>query len=488
MINERSLKDKAISGVKWTSVSSIILAFLQLIQVSILARYLSPSDFGLMAIVTVIVGFCSMFMDMGISSAIIHKQDITHRQLSSLYWLNVFSGVALFIFIYLSSEIIAYYYNEPDLVTLIKLLSITFFISSVGNQYRVLNQKELNFNFLAKVEVAAVLISFFVAVVCAMCGYGVYSLVYATLVNVTISNGLFVLFGYSSYKPLLIYKHSDVKELIKFGAFQMGERSINYFNSQFDIILIGKLLGTEALGIYSVAKTFVMKPAQIINPILTKVTFPVMSKLQNDIKKLKFVYINMIYYLCLVNFPIYTAIAVLAEPIVLSVFGKEWLESVKILQVLSIYFMLRSILNPVGALQLARGRADLGFYWNLALATIVPCTIYFGSFYGLIGVSVALLSLQIFINFPAWYFMVYPLCDISFKLYFLNILKPIIITFCTLGISIVVANGFVDYDEKFLFAVVFSTNFIVWYSLFLYRFDDNLHGVLLNFWYRFKSK
>ncbi len=483
MNNERLLKNKAISGVKWTSVSSIIIAFLQLAQVSILARFLAPSDFGLMAIVTVIVGFCSMFMDMGISSAVIHKQDITHRQLSSLYWLNVFSGLVLFILIYFLSAMVSDYYQEPKLMNLIKLLSTTFLVSAIGNQYRVLNQKELKFDLLAKIEVTAALLSFFVAVISALYGYGVYSLVYATLVNVITSNTLFIISGCKLYKPACIYQHSDVKDLVKFGVFQMGERSINYFNSQFDVILIGKLLGTDALGIYSLAKTFVMKPAQIINPILTKVTFPLMSKLQNNIQQLKVVYINMVYYLCLVNFPIYIAIAILAEPIVLLVFGKEWLDSVELLQILAIYFMFRSILNPVGSLQLARGRADLGFYWNLALTAIVPCTIYFGSFYGLTGVAVALLLLQVIINFPAWYYMVRPLCGISFNIYFVNIFKPLLITLLASAISMLIVFEFVDVDSNmFLFVIIFSTTSVVCYSTLLYKYDNGFRDFLIKIW------
>ena len=215
----------------------------------------------------------------------------------------------------------------------------------------------------------------------------------------------------------------------------MGERSINYFNSQFDTILIGKLLGTEALGIYTIAKNLVMKPAQIINPIITKVTFPIMAKIQNDTKQLKNIYLKTINYLCSVNFSIYMAIAVLAEPLVLLLFGDNWLESVVILQILSFYFMFRSIGNPIGSLQLAKGRADLGFYWNLGLFLLVPLAIYLGSFFGLVGVAFALLVLQIFLNFPNWFFMVRPLCGARFKEYFVQIILPLSIACISAGLS-----------------------------------------------------
>ncbi|WP_019026676.1 MOP flippase family protein [Colwellia piezophila] len=459
-----SLKQKALNGVKWTSFSSISIAILQLAQVSILARYLAPSDFGLMAIVTVVIGFSALFMDMGISSAIIHKQDISHKQLSSLYWLNIFAGTVLFFIVYFSASMISQYYNEIQIIPLIQLLALTFFISAIGNQYRILNQKKLLFNRLAKVEIIAALISFVVAVLCAINDYGVYSLVYATLVNVSISNLIFMLQGLREHKPSLIYKHSEIKSLISFGLFQMGERSINYFNSQFDVILIGKLLGTEALGIYSIAKTLVMKPAEIINPIITKVTFPIMSTVQNDTKQLKNIYLKTINYLCSVNFPIYIAMAILAEPLVIVLFGDKWSEAILIMQILSFYFMFRSIGNPVGSLQLAKGRADLGFYWNLGLFSFIPLVIYLGSFYGLVGVATSLLSLQVFLNFPNWYFMVKPLCGAGFKEYFNEIITP-------LSIAILASiPGFLVYYFVLIESVYISSMFFLFLALAIYLY------------------
>ena len=165
-----NLKQKALNGVKWTSISSVIIAMLQLVQVAILTRYLDPSDFGLMAIVSVVIGFSALFMDMGISSAIIHKQDITKAQLSSLYWLNIFAGTILFFIVYFSASMVSEYYDESQIIPLIQLLALTFFISAIGNQYRILNQKNLLFNRLAKVEVISAFISFIVAVVCAANG------------------------------------------------------------------------------------------------------------------------------------------------------------------------------------------------------------------------------------------------------------------------------------------------------------------------------
>ncbi len=439
-----SLKYKALNGVKWTSISSIIIAIIQIVQLSILARYLEPSDFGLMAIVTIIIGFSALFLDLGISASIIHKQNITHVQLSSLYWLNIASGLVLFIIIYSLAPFLANFYNETELIPIIQLLAINFVISSLGSQYGILFQKALKFNIMAKIGIISVVAGFVVAVSLAINGYGVYSLVYAALTNAIVNTSINIFIGIKEHRPSFIFKYHEITSMISFGMFQMGERSINYFGSQFDIVLIGKLLGLEALGIYTVAKNLSMRPAQIINPIITRVTFPIMSKVQDDTAKLKNIYLKTINYLSSVNFPIYILIAILAEPIVLTLFGEKWSDSIIILQILSLYGAIRSIGNPAGTLLLARGRADLGFYFNLVKFFFLPLIIYIGSYWELHGVAYSLLLFVIFFTFPSWYYIIKPLCGAGFKEYFWQILKPFIFT---------LIGGIFAYSVSILFGI-----------------------------------
>jgi O-antigen/teichoic acid export membrane protein len=461
-----TLRAKAIAGTKWTSISSISIAVLQLFQVIILARYLAPSDFGLMAIVTVIIGFSAMFMDMGISSAIIHNQKITKGQLSSLYWLNLFAGFLLSGIVFILAPYIGRFYNESSLAGLIQLLSLTFIFSALGNQYRILYQKELLFKNLAVVDVISTMIGLAIAVFSAIKGLGVYSLVYGTLFKVISANLVFFYKGIKNHCPALYYSHKEIKGMIGFGMFQMGERCINYFNSQFDTILIGRLLGVESLGVYTIAKTLVMRPAQIINPIVTKVMFPIMARVQDDNIKLKSIYLKTINYLCSINTPIYIAIAILAEPIIVLLFGENWLGATEILQILAIYYILRSTGNPIGALQLAKGRADLGFYWNLLLFVFFPAAIYLGSTYGLKGVAFSLVILSFLFSIPNWYFMVKPLCDAKFKEYFFNILHPVFISVTAASTGLLVKLNISDYWLSYMIFLIVS--FAVWLWLNFY--------------------
>lgn len=425
-----NLKEMIISGVKWSGMSSIVVSILQLIQIIVLTKYLSAADLGLMALITVIVGFSTIFGDAGMSAAIIHKQDISKLQLSSLYWLNVLVGGLLAITLFYIAPSVAYYYSEDALTPLLKTVAITFFVSALGSQFRTLLQKALCFDRIANVEIASSLLGFIVCLQMVVSGFGLISVVYGALFKSVLSAGLYLTYGLKYHIPQLTFRYSDLGGMIRFGSFQMGEKSINYFNSNFDTLLVGKLLGVESLGIYAVAKTLVMKPAQIVNPIVTNVTFPVLAKVQKSRIKVKDIYLKTLKYLCSVNAVIYAMVFFLASPIVFYLYGENWLEAVVLVKIMSLYYVIRSTINPIGSLQLAMGRADLGFYWNLALFIFCPLAIFIGSSWGLEGVGYSLIVFVLLISFPNWFFMVKPLCGAGFIDYFKAILIPFIVVAC----------------------------------------------------------
>ncbi|MEH6383034.1 MAG: MOP flippase family protein [Colwellia sp.] len=465
-----NLKNQAIDGAKWTLLSTGVRTTLQLIQLLILARFLSAEDFGVVAIVMVVIGFSQLFMDMGISNAIIHKQNITDKQLSSLYWLNILSGLVMSLIVFMSSSFVASFYNEDAIKPLIQLLSLSFFISAIGNQYRILLIKGMNFNTLSKVEVITAIVSFICTVTFAVQGLGAYSLVFGALVNVSISNSLFFMIGIRTHKPKLEYHHEEIKYFLKFGLYQMGQNSIVYFNNQFDIILIGKLLGAEVLGIYSLTKQLVMRPSQVINPVVTKVTFPIMSKIQGDLIRLKFVYLKIINYLSSINFPIYILMFILATELVPFVLGEKWEGSIPIFQVLAIYAMLRSTTNPAGTLLLSRGRADIGFWWSLGEFSLMPLIIYIGSHWGILGVSISLLIFQIMMLLSNWFFIVKKMCEASFVEYFSVQLKPLIaVFFSMLFVYLIMNNIELNYLIRIVIFSITSLSLYLIVSVWLNR-------------------
>lgn len=417
-----SLKGKTLSGVKWTTVSTVTLAAVGLIKISVLARFLDAEDFGLMALVTFVLGFMNLFMDMGLTSAILHKQEISDQEYASLYWINVVFSLILFGLISLASPYIATFYEEPELTTLIPLMAISIMLSALGRQFKTIEQKHLNFRYIALTDIIGAVLGMIVGVLYAVWGYGVYALVYAALTQYAVSNGTYFARGMRDRGMLFHFMYEETKPFLKIGIYQVGGQVVNYFNRDLDILLIGKFFGSEVLGGYSLAKQLVRRPMQILNPIITKVASPVLSLLQDDKEKLKNKFLSFVNLVSTANFTVYTLVAITAYPLVYILYGEDFLNLVIIVQILCFYMYLRSIGNPIGGLVIATGRTDIEFYWNLIVFAVMPVAIYVGAQFTIEAVAVTLSVTMLALMILAWRFMVYRMSGARFKEYLLKII------------------------------------------------------------------
>lgn len=422
-----SIKDKAIRGVKWTSLSSITVALCQIVQLAILARYIDPQGLGLIAISTVVIGFCNLFMDMGVSNAVIHKREVTKEQFSCLFTLNIIFGVCLTLLVYFSSNLISLFFNEPVLENILDLLAITFFISSVGNLHRAILQKELRFNTLAKIEIFSIVSSFTLTIVLVLLKYDIYSIIYGAILKVLLQNVIIFFKERELFKPKLKFSFYEVRSFLSFGMFQLGERSINYFSSQFDTIIIGRLLGAEVLGIYSVVKQLCQKPFQILNPVINRVSFPVLAKFQDDKRQLSHIFIKVIRLVTISIIPVYSVLALSSYEILEIYLGPGWGEHKSLLIGLCVVNALNVFGNPVGSLQLAKGRADLGFYINFLMSLVLLPSLYFSAHYSLILVVITVTFIKLVSILPIWRFVILPLSDISFTKYISPLLSAFVV-------------------------------------------------------------
>lgn len=422
-----NLKQQAFNGIKWTTLSSAVIAILHLAQLMVLARFLSPHDFGLVAILMVIIGFTTVFVDFGLSNSIIYKKDITKEQLSTLYWLNILISIIIYIVIFIMASYITDFYNEPELYSLLLIVSSILIIQACGQQFRVLFQKELRFDILAKIDMFASMISVAFAILLAMNYFGVYSLIYSLLIMTILKSALLIYFGSKYHKISFIFNLNEVKEFLSFGLYVVGNGIVSTIATQIDVILIGKLLGTEMLGLYSVAKELILRPSQLINPIITKVAFPVMTKVNHDTKEVKRLYLKLLNYVSSVNFPIYIATIILAPEIITLFLGIKWLEITYLFQILAVWALLRSKDNPIGILVMTMGKPQYEMYWNIFMMIYMPIMIYFSSFWGLIGIGYGNLLSSVLLFVPAWYYLAFKLCKVSLKDYFMMSFIPLVI-------------------------------------------------------------
>ena len=282
-----SLRHSAVRGVKWTTLSTAVVTVVGLVQLAILTRLLTKTDFGLMAMIATAVGFAQVYADVGFSNAIIFRQDATPRQLSSLYWMNIIVSVSLGALVALAAPLIAAFFKEPSLVTPLRAVCLSFVILPLGQQFQVLLQRDLEFDLLARRDIAASLAGLAMAVGMAAAGQGVYALVWGQLTTITVKSVTTATVGWRRWRPSLHLRWGDLHGFLSFGLYQVGERSIYYWAANIDYLLIGRYLGPEQLGVYTVAYNLVVIPVSKLNPVLSKVAFPVFAKRQTDAEALR---------------------------------------------------------------------------------------------------------------------------------------------------------------------------------------------------------
>jgi lipopolysaccharide exporter len=463
-----SLKQQTFSALRWTSIAMLGKAGLQFFQLIILARLLSPADFGLIALLVSIIAFVQVFSNMGVSNAIIHHQIISAQELSSLYWLNVAVGVVLMFALSLISYPIAIFYEKPELQPLLMLVSCYFLLIAIGQQLQVLAEKELQFAILAKIELIAACSGVIIALVWAFISPTVMAVIGGLLVTAFTTTVLSWLFLANGWRPQWCFRLKSIRKFLGFGGYVMANNLVSTFNQQADILIGARLISGAALGTYSLPRDLTLRMVGIINSIVTRVSLPVMAKTQDDKEFLKRVYIKTLRMTASINFPLYLSIAFFSPEIVFLLFGEQWKDAIPLLRILALWGLLRSTGNPVGSLIFAVGRADLAFKWNLSLIFIIFPSLWLGSQYGTLGIAVAQTSIMIMVFLPMWYFLVYPLCELSLKEYVLNLSVPLWISL----LSVLLAYGFAQpFNESWSRLIIVLLIGATSYIILSYKFN-----------------
>ncbi len=391
-----NLKKLAISGVKWTGSSTAISLLMQMASIAVLSRLLSPYEFGIMGMITVVVGFGRAFADMGISNAIIYKQDSTEEELSSLYWFNLFIGILLFIVLILIEPLVEWYFREPAIRDPYYMSTFIFLLLTPGQQFQALLQKNMDFKSLSSIELFSSFLGSLVSIILAYMDYGVFALVFGQIIVVGVRSVMLLWHARQGWFPSFHFKWENLNEYLHFGLYQMGEKMLNYFASNVDYLIIGRVLGAVPLGYYTLAFKVIFQPISRINPIITRVAFPMFAKVQKDNAALRKGYSRMLQILSIVVFPFLIGVMVIAKPFIITVFGEKWIPSVILIQIMALAGCMRTLSNPSGSVILAKGRADLGFKWNLFMTGIRVVVIYWTAMMGIMPVAWGILATQIF--------------------------------------------------------------------------------------------
>lgn len=439
-----------LKGSLWTSASTITTAFIQIIRLSILAHFLEKGDFGVVAILTMILGFTNTFSELGFSTIVMHKQNITDREFSSLYWAQLLLYIAIYVIISSISPFVARFFNEPSITYLLPIAMLDLILYGVGRLYETVIQKEFKFNVLAKRSIIASLISLVVAVVLAYKGAGVFSLIISTLAQTIILNVWNLLQGMKSMPLRLYCSFKLIKPLFGMGINMTGAHMLDYMSTKIDVFIIGKMLGTETLGIYNLAKELIMKGVMLVNSIVNRVGLPLFAREQNDIISLKNNYCKLIKIISLINFPICTTIGVLGCVIVPIIYGETYLDVVPVLFVLSIWGCVSCIGNPVGNVIIATGRTDISFkYALIRLLCYIPCVYVVSTYNNIMLLSWGITILTVFSTFLSWYMQVYKTIHLNIIQFANSFIKPLLLSLIVGSVGYIILETLAQSEKSF---------------------------------------
>jgi O-antigen/teichoic acid export membrane protein len=477
-----SFKKQMIAGLKWSSVGTIGLAVFQLLQISILTRLLPKEAFGLIALALLVVNFTNIFVEMGLTSAIFYKQNATTKEYSSLYWLNIMISVFLYIVLFLLSKLIAVFYNEFELVNVIRVLSLNIIFISIGKQHKALLQKKLEFNVVAKIDLFSYLVGLLLAVYLAWKGYGVYSLIYSTLITSLLSSVMLLFIRLSDDPIELHFSFKDTKPFMKVGGYSLGSDILDYFSREIDIIIIGKFIGTEFLGVYSLAKQISLKAYSIMMPIIFNVFNPMLSTLNRDKERMEEYFLKIVYGVTNITFPVYLCIILAATEILTMLYGSNYKEGAITLIALSVFQASFTIVKPSGSLQIATGRTDVGFLWTIFRNVMTIIVLFIAiSFFDVHLIPVFLAALSIVLVFLLWSLQIKRMTSIKFKSYILQFIYPLIVMSFVLLIKIILIDRLIIVNNNLISAFFKIILGLTLYISLIYLLDRRRILKTLNF-------
>ncbi|KNC09855.1 colanic acid exporter [Klebsiella sp. RIT-PI-d] len=428
-----SLRQKTLNGAKWSAMATVVIIGLGLIQMTLLARIFDGHQFGLLTISLVIIALADTLCDFGIANSIIQRKESSHGELTTLYWLNVWLGIGVFIAVYLLSDVIARLLHNPDLAVLIKTLSLAFVVTPHGQQFRALMQKELEFNKIGAIETLSVLAGFTFTVLSARYWPLAITAILGYLVNSAVRTLLFGWFGRKIYRPGLHFSLREVVPNLRFGAWLTADSIINYVNTNLSTLALARILGASAAGGYNLAWNVAVVPPMKLNPIITRVLFPAFAKIQDDTGKLRVNFYKLLSVVGIINFPALLGLMVVANNVVLVVFGEKWAYIVPVLQLLCVVGLLRSVGNPIGSLLMARARVDLSFKFNVFKTFLfIPAILVGGHLAGVIGVTLGFLLVQILNTILSYFVMIKPVVGPSYRQYLQSLWLPMRLSLPTL--------------------------------------------------------
>lgn len=359
-----SIKQEMINGVFWTAVQKYSGLIVQIIVTAVLARLLTPEDFGVVAVATVLIAFFVLFTDMGIGPAIIQKQDLTEQDINSIFSFTIWGGLVLAILFFAASYPIGWFYKEDSLIRICQLLSVNLLFAAWNIVPNALINKNKRFKYIAERTLLLQVISGILSMVAAYKGMGVYALLISPILTAI---GLFFM-NYRQYPLSFVWniQLSSLKKIFSYSAFQFLFNFINYFSRNLDKLIIGRYFSMNALGYYEKSYRLMTLPLQYVTNVITPVMHPILTTLQHDYRGLAEKYNKIIKLVATISFPLGVLLYFIGGDIIHIVYGNQWERAIPVFCILALSLPLQMILSTIGAIYQAAGKTDWMFYGGIS--------------------------------------------------------------------------------------------------------------------------
>lgn len=384
---KNDLKRKSVHSALNKVVTSGVTITITLASAMILARLLAPEIFGLFAMVFSFTEIARFIMEVGIGTAIVQKEDITHDEVSALFWINCLIGLVLAATVAAVSPAVAWFYGDARLMNLCLALSLTFFFRGILVEHRALLERQMRFGYLGIINITSNFLSFAAAVVLAYSGFGVWSLVWREIVFVTLyTAGTWV---FCRWIPSLPKLNANARSSLRFGMHLSGVSFIQYLTQNVDKILIGRFCGASPLGLYSKALQLAMMPVANIQMIFWDIGLSPLSTLQNDAERYRRFFGRLLSIQSLIYLPIVVFIAIQAKDVICLLLGEAWVSAAPILRIFAVAGFVTPIVATFQLVMVSCGKTQRYLRWGIINGSFMIASYGLGIRWGAIGVAYA---------------------------------------------------------------------------------------------------
>lgn len=467
-----NIKNKTISAIKWVSAMQVTNIAGQLIVRLILASILFPDEIGLIAIITVITETLVIAADMGFNASVIQRKNLTDKHVSTAFFVNMAFGILLCFLIFITAGSVSSFFNDVRLEELLQIISVVVIIRASVSVQIGLCDRELNFKKIVIATLIGLMISSVVKIVLAKKGFGAKSIVYGDIIHHSIIAAfLWLSTGFlPSFKK---FSRKAFKDLFSFGGNIMLVNSINHLSTRVDVIIVGKILGTFAAGILSIAVMISNMLVSVMNNIIQRVIFPSFSRLQDDNTKIRTAYVQLTKYLSLLGIPICVGI-IFTVPEFISIFLNEsWKDAIPIVQILAFASMFNSMGGILwGQVLKAKGMSKLILLLTVIRLFVLSGFILIGANFGLKGIALAIVVYSGTFRF-VYQHIVNKIINLSMIQYLKSLIPAIVNAIIMSALLFVIKYFLLNYDVSdivvlivlaLLGFVIYSLSFVLFFK------------------------